>query len=137
MRTVPPLASPRTSSDRGGCKHRKLPSLQEYHSTTWLILLRPSSRHSQIPTMHKNIDKWSKSYNGRKSYNESFRNCIKKNLLPILPGGLHFTSIYLYTFIFFVLPPLIVILRKALSSFQNKKNSIKSEFFFSPCGQQF
>lgn len=78
VRTVPPLVSPLTSSDRGGCKHRKLPSLQEYHSTTWPTLLLLSSRHSQISTMHKNIDKWSKSYTARKSYNGKFRNCIKK-----------------------------------------------------------
>lgn len=96
VRTVPPLVSPLTSSDRGGCKHRKLPSLQEYHSTTWLTLLLPSSGHSQISTMHKNIDKWSKSYTARKSYHGKFRNCIKKILSLILPGGLY---IYILCFI--------------------------------------
>lgn len=93
MRTVPPLASPRTSSDRGGCKRRKLPSLQEYHSTTWLILLLPSSRHSQIPTMHEKFEKMVKIIyivmdENHTVYNGSFRNCLKKMLLDILPGGL-------------------------------------------------
>lgn len=118
VRTVPPLVSPQTSSDRGGCKHRKLPSLQEYHSTTWPTLLLPSSGHSQISTMHKNIDKWSKSYTARKSYHGKFRNCIKKILSLILPGGL-------YTFIFFVLSPLSCILSKSIDKMSKSQNYIK------------
>lgn len=97
VRTVPPLVSPLTSSDRGVCKHRKLPSLQEYHSTTWPTLLLPSSGHSQISTMHKNIDKYSKSYTARKSYHGKFRNCIKKNFITYFAWW--FIHIYILCFI--------------------------------------
>lgn len=107
VRTVPPLASPRTSSDRGGCKHRKLPSLQEYHLTTWQILLLPSSRHSQIPTMHEKFEKVVKIIyivmdENHTVYNGSFRNCLKKMLLDILPGGLYrYMYMYSYTYSLF------------------------------------